>query len=345
MPGAGDDVAVRVAEPLRRAAAPAPPAPARRSPGRNARPPRPRSRRPAPRRSPPPPPRSAPACASSFAWSGERMSTVNTTFPGSTLREFGWNFTCPTPPTASGWLRHRHRLHHLDDPRHREPGVDPHRHRRRAGVRLLAGQRELQPPEPLAVGDDADLLALGLEDRPLLDVQLEVGVHLPRADRLVALPADPLQLVAERACRRGRSGHRHSRGRSPRRRRPEASIAGAKRAPSSLVQFVTTIGCRVRIPRSFIDRTTSSAPEHPEHAVVLAPGRLGVEVAADIDRQRVRVLARARREHRPHRVDARASSPPPRTSAGTAPGPRRRRRSASGGCCRPRPPARSRPSP
>ena len=32
------------------------------------------------------------------------MSTVKTTRPGSTLREFGLNFTCPTPPTASGWL-------------------------------------------------------------------------------------------------------------------------------------------------------------------------------------------------------------------------------------------------
>ena len=32
------------------------------------------------------------------------MSTVKTTLPGSTLRELGWNFTCPTPPTASGWL-------------------------------------------------------------------------------------------------------------------------------------------------------------------------------------------------------------------------------------------------
>ena len=50
----------------------------------------------------------------------------------------------------------------------------------------------------------------------------------------------------------------------------------------------------MRIPRSFIDRTTSSAPRTPEHAVVLAPGRLGVEVAADIDRQRVGVLARRR---------------------------------------------------
>ena len=54
-----------------------------------------------------------------------------------------------------------------------------------------------QPPQALAVGDDADLLVLGLEDRALLDVVLEIGVHLARADLLVADPADALQLVAE----------------------------------------------------------------------------------------------------------------------------------------------------
>ena len=47
------------------------------------------------------------------------------------------------------------------------------------------------------MGDDADVDALVLEDRPLLDMQLEEGVDLARADRLVALPADALQLVAE----------------------------------------------------------------------------------------------------------------------------------------------------
>jgi hypothetical protein len=34
------------------------------------------------------------------------------------------------------------------------------------------------PAQALAVGDDADVLALGLQDRALLDVQLEEGVHL-----------------------------------------------------------------------------------------------------------------------------------------------------------------------
>ncbi len=68
---------------------------------------------------------------------------------------------------------------------------------------------------------------------------------------------------------------------------PEASMAGAKRAPSSLVQLVTTIGCFVLMPRSLSVRIDLEPAEHAEHAVVAPAGRLRVEMAADIDRQRV----------------------------------------------------------
>ena len=64
-------------------------------------------------------------------------------------------------------------------------------------MRLLAGQRHLQPPDALPMRDDADVDLLGLQDRPLLDMQFEEGLDLARADLLVALPADTLQLVAE----------------------------------------------------------------------------------------------------------------------------------------------------
>ena len=119
--------------------------------------------------------------ASSFACSGERMSTVKTARPGITLRELGQTLACPTAPTASGWWSMAIAVDHLDDPRHAEARVDAHRHRRRAGMRLAPGQPHLQPPEALAVGDDADVPALGLEDRALLDVELEHGVDPARA--------------------------------------------------------------------------------------------------------------------------------------------------------------------
>ena len=62
---------------------------------------------------------------------------------------------------------------------------------------LPAGQRELQPPQALTVGDDADLLVFGFEDRALLDVIFEIGVYLAGADFLVTDPADAFQFVAE----------------------------------------------------------------------------------------------------------------------------------------------------
>ena len=63
---------------------------------------------------------------------------------------------------------------------------------------LEAGQADLVPALALAVGDDADVDVLVLENRPLLDVQLEEGVDWPPADRLLAHEADALEFVAER---------------------------------------------------------------------------------------------------------------------------------------------------
>ena len=48
-------------------------------------------------------------------------------------------------------------------------------------------------------------------------------------------------------------------------------MAGAKRVPSSLVQLTTSIGCFVLMPRSFMVRTTSSAPSTPSTPSYLPP--------------------------------------------------------------------------
>src|SRR5699024_903960 len=85
----------------------------------------------------------------------------------------------------------------LGDLREAAPGIAAHRHRRRAGVALLAGHGALDPAEALTMRDDADLAALGLQDRALLDMELEERLHRAIADRLVALPADARKLVAE----------------------------------------------------------------------------------------------------------------------------------------------------
>src|SRR5208282_6691981 len=77
-------------------------------------------------------------------------------------------------------------------------GVLAPRHRRRAGVAFEAGQANFIPALALPVGDDSDVEILVLEDRPLLDMQFEEGVHRPPANRLLALEAAALEFVAER---------------------------------------------------------------------------------------------------------------------------------------------------
>ena len=64
-------------------------------------------------------------------------------------------------------------------------------------MRLLAGEGDLKPVQPLAMGDDSDINILVLEDRPLLDMKLKEGRQLARADLFIADPADPLKLASD----------------------------------------------------------------------------------------------------------------------------------------------------
>src|SRR5689334_3777577 len=79
----------------------------------------------------------------------------------------------------------------------RDQRVLARRHRGRAGVALLAGDRDIEPADALAAGDDADHLALGLEHRALLDVQLEVALPVLRSTGQRPAVADAFEFVAE----------------------------------------------------------------------------------------------------------------------------------------------------
>ena len=72
-----------------------------------------------------------------------------------------------------------------------------HMHGRGAGVALLARHRAFDPAQALPVGDNTDVLALGLQNRTLFDVQFKECLHLAVADFLGTLPADALQFVAK----------------------------------------------------------------------------------------------------------------------------------------------------
>ena len=81
--------------------------------------------------------------------------------------------------------------------RHAQPRVPAHRHGGGACVGVAPLNRQLHPGKALAVGDDADLNVFSLKDRTLFDVQFKEGMHLAVADRLIPTPADALQFVAE----------------------------------------------------------------------------------------------------------------------------------------------------
>ena len=134
---------------------------------------------------------------SSTASSGWRKSTVKKTWPGITLRELGLTSTRPTVPTAEGRMLQGDPIDPLDDARCPEQSILAQVHRRRAGMGLAPGQLDLVPAHALHAGDDADDLLLGLEDRPLLDMEFEHGAELDRAGRRLAAIADALDGLGE----------------------------------------------------------------------------------------------------------------------------------------------------
>ena len=88
--------------------------------------------------------------------------------------------------------------HERGDRRGDEARVTTQPHRRRAGVGRAPGDRQLRPGDALHALDDTDRHALVLEDRSLLDVQLDVGVRRRRRwARQRPGVADADQLVAE----------------------------------------------------------------------------------------------------------------------------------------------------
>src|SRR5215212_7605905 len=104
--------------------------------------------------------------------SGCRRSTVKNTEPGTTLREFGRFSISPTVATPGAYFRPIRSTASIIR------AAPSSAFLRRCigivtGVRVLPGERRLVPAHRLHAGDDADILFLGLEDRPLLDVQLE----------------------------------------------------------------------------------------------------------------------------------------------------------------------------
>ena len=112
-------------------------------------------------------------------------------------------------------------------------------------MRFLPGYRDFVPALALGADDDADRLARRFEDRPLLDMRLEIGVNRIATDRLGTGKADPPEFGAEGdPCQVVGTGRTSARSKTPA-NTPEPTIAGEKREPSSLVQATISIGASV----------------------------------------------------------------------------------------------------
>jgi hypothetical protein len=153
------------------------------------------------------------------------------------------------------------------------------------------------------VGDDADILALGLQDRALFDMQLEEGVHLAVADLLLAFPADALQFVAEALT----LGVDPVIG-------PVARVLSGKDARGEhrggvarplLVGPVGDHDGMLRLDPEIVERADDLQPAEDAEDPVVFPARgLGVEMRAHVDRKRIGIRPLAAREHVAHLVDA-----------------------------------------
>ena len=169
-------------------------------------------------------------------------------------------------------------------------------------MRLLAGEGDLKPVQPLPMGDDSDIDILVLEDRPLLDMKLEEGRQLACADLFIADPADPLKLAADglagsvgaaigpvQRMHAGEHARRHHRRRETR---------------AFLVRPVDHLDRVARLDASLVQRADDLQPgQHPEDAVVFSTGRLRVEMASHHHRRQRRVSALAPGEHGAHLVE------------------------------------------
>ena len=125
--------------------------------------------------------------------------------------------------------------------------VAPAGHRGRPGMRFLTGHGDLVPALALRAGHDADRQPGGFEDRPLLDMRLEIGSDRAPADRPGSGKADAPQLAAKgqvgaRCCRGWRARGRASKTPA---NTPDPTIAGENRDPSSLVQATISTGASV----------------------------------------------------------------------------------------------------
>ena len=154
----------------------------------------------------------------------------------------------------------------------------------------LAGQGELGPRNALHAFDRADGEAFRLQRRPLLDVQLDIGVDVGAADRRRPAIADAVEFFAGDfavdADRGQRRLERHRAGED------QAAEHVGLEARAFLVGEEGDGERPLGDHAGVVERLDHFEPaEHAERAIVMAAGRHGVDVAADHHRRAVLLAA------------------------------------------------------
>src|SRR5262249_11280711 len=172
--------------------------------------------------------------------------------------------------------------------------IAPVRHRRAAGMAGLAVYVDAPRQRLLATDDDADVAALAVEDRRLLDVQLEIAVERTVAERRLAGITDARQLVFE--AQAGivpgveRLGGRQLVGEGQRAHQRRAEAGPLFVGPDDDLDGAPCLYTAI------VERADRLQPAHdPQHAVVAATANLRVEMAADGDGRKAWVRARPAR--------------------------------------------------
>ena len=174
-------------------------------------------------------------------------------------------------------------------------------HGRCAGVGFGASHRDFEPALALGAGDHADRLFLGLEDRPLLDMRLEVGLDRAPAAFRFALVADARQLRAEGVAIRVLAAVGPVQVEDT--REDARGDHGRGEAGALFVGPDHRLDRCLGLDAVVVEGSDHLEPgEHAVDAVELAAGRLGVQVRAGHDRRQRRVAARAAREDIAHGI-------------------------------------------
>ena len=215
----------------------------------------------------------------------------------------GENLDLPHRAYRPRLVRHGDLVHPFHHSSHAQTCVQPHAHRRAAGMRIAPGQSDFQPPEPLAMGDHANRLAFNFQYRPLFDVQLQHRVHTPRADHLIANPTDPGQFVpkaqtvdigARIGIVLGVQTGEHAR----------CQHCGGK----ARAFFIRPVGHHNRVAgfkAQIVHGADHFQPaQNPQHPVIAPAGGLGIQMAAHIHRQSRRIGACTGGKHIAHAINA-----------------------------------------